>query len=172
MRDNYFFDKREWKRRFLKYGIIFLISFVPIVLFNVYCSDAIGKDWLVVFLDCVFLLVFVAIGGKIADKIFAKKDRRLERLRREREEAEALKQKIMEDSYKRKREEKKSQKMAKDAIDDTNNVSDEQKVKHQNKRTGTSKSSTSAKTKSGSNSKTKTSSAVKRTTSNENNRSN
>lgn len=110
MRDRYFFDKRDWKRRLIKYGIIFLISFVPIVLFNVYCSDYIGKEWLVVFLDCVFLLIFVVFGNMIATKIFEKKDRKLERLRKEREEIEARKKQIMEDSYKRKREEKQKKK--------------------------------------------------------------
>lgn len=155
MRDNYFFDKREWKRRFLKYGIIFLISFVPIVLFNVYCSDAIGKDWLVVFLDCVFLLVFVAIGGKIADKIFEKKDRKLERLRREREEAEAIKEKIMQDSYKRKREEKQAQKLAKD----NENVEDAEVVAK--KTVSKSKKSTSKPRNTTTESNKKTSTATK-----------
>ena len=106
MRDRYFFDKRDWKRRFAKYGIIFLISFLPIVLFNVYCSDYIGKEWLVVFLDCIFLLIFVVIGNMIANKVFEKKDAKLNRLRKEREELEERKRQIMEDSYKRKREEK------------------------------------------------------------------
>ncbi|MGN0961404.1 MAG: hypothetical protein ACI4PF_04315 [Christensenellales bacterium] len=106
MRDRYFFDKRDWKRRFAKYGIIFLISFVPIVLFNIYCSDYIDKEWLVVFLDCVFLLIFVVIGNIIANKIFEKKDAKLDRLRKEREELEERKKQIMEESYKRKREEK------------------------------------------------------------------
>ncbi|MBQ7352192.1 MAG: hypothetical protein IJW59_04990 [Clostridia bacterium] len=104
--DRYFFDKRDWKRRFIKIGIIFLISFIPIVLFNVYCSDYLGHEWLVVLLDCVFLLVFVCIGSVIIDKIYARKDAKLDRLRKEREEVEARKKKIMEDSYKRKREEK------------------------------------------------------------------
>lgn len=115
MRDRYFFDKRDWKRRWGKYGIIFLISFVPIVLFNVFVSDYIGKDWLVVFLDCIFLLIFVVIGNSIADKIFEKKDKKLERLRKEREELEERKLKIMEDSYKRKREEKQKAKEDKNA---------------------------------------------------------
>ena len=115
MRDRYFFDKRDWKRRFVKYGIIFLISFLPIVLFNIYCSDYIGNDALVVFLDCIILLIFVAIGSVIASKIFAKKDAKLERLRREREELEERKIQIMEDSYKRKREEKQKAKAEKEA---------------------------------------------------------
>ena len=115
MKDRYFFDKRDWKRRFAKYGIIFLISFLPIVLFNIYCSDFIGKDWLVVFIDCIFLLVFVVIGNIIANKIFEKKDAKLERLRKEREALEEMKKQIMEDSYKRKREEKKKEKAEKNA---------------------------------------------------------
>lgn len=106
MSDRYFFDKRDWKRKLGKYGIIFLISFFPIVLFNIYCSDYIGKEWLVVFLDCVFLLIFVVIGNMIANKIFTKKDAKLERLRKEREETEKRKKQIMEDSYEKKRLEK------------------------------------------------------------------
>ena len=121
MRDRYFFDKRDWKRRFTKYGIIFLISFVPVVLFNVYCGDMLGKRWLVIFLDCVFLLVFVCIGNAIANKIFEKKDAKLERLRKEREALDAQKKQIMEDSYKRKRAEKEKQKAenlkAKDSVE-------------------------------------------------------
>lgn len=115
MRDRYFFDKRDWKRRFVKYGLIFLISFVPIVLFNVYCSDYIDNDALVVFLDCIFLLIFVVIGNIIANKIFARKDAKLERLRRERDELEERKKQIMEDSYKRKRAEKEKAKAEKNA---------------------------------------------------------
>ena len=106
MSDRYFFDKRDWKRRLTKYGVIFLISFFPIVLFNLYCSDYLGKDWLVVLIDCIFLLVFVLIGNMIANKIFAKKDAKLERLRRQREESEARKVQIMQDSYEKKRLEK------------------------------------------------------------------
>ena len=121
MRDRYFFDKRDWKRRFTKYGLIFLISFVPVVLFNVYCGDMLGKRWLVIFLDCVFLLVFVCIGNAIANKIFEKKDAKLERLRKEREALDAQKKQIMEDSYKRKRAEKEKQKAenlkAKDSVE-------------------------------------------------------
>ena len=110
MTDRYFFDKRDWKRRFTKYGIIFLISFVPVVLFNVYCGDMLGKRWLVIFLDCVLLLVFICIGNAIANKIFEKKDAKLERLRKEREALDAQKKQIMEDSYKRKHAEKEKQK--------------------------------------------------------------
>ena len=132
MRDRYFFDKRDWKRRFGKYGVIFLISFLPIVLFNVYCSDYIGKDWLVVFLDCVFLLIFVVIGNMIATKIYEKKDRKLERLRKEREEIEARKVQIMQDSYKRKREEKQREKEEATIAESENNSKKSTKKTRQN----------------------------------------
>ena len=118
MSDRYFFDKRDWKRRFTKYGVIFLLSFFPLVLFNIYCSDYLKHKWLVILVDCIILLVFVLIGNVIFNRIFDKKDRKLERLRKEREEIEARKQKIMEDSYKKKREEKqklKSEKLVDEA---------------------------------------------------------
>lgn len=116
MADRYFFDKRDWKRRWGKYGIIFLISFLPVVGFNILLSDYLGSDWLVILLDCILLLGFVAIGNAIANKIFEKKDAKLERLRKEREEMDARKKQIMEDSYKRKREEKKAKKESKEII--------------------------------------------------------
>ena len=123
MADRYFFDKRDWKRRLIKYGIIFLISFFPIVLFNIYCSDYIGKDWLVVLIDCLFLLVFVVLGNMIATKVYEKKDAKLERLRKEREKIEARKKQIMEDSYKKKRIEK--QKLKDENKNNTVEVNDE-----------------------------------------------
>ena len=83
-RDRYFFDKRDWKRRFVKYGIIFGISFLPIVLFNIYCSSFFDKRWLLIFVDSVILLVLVVIGNYIADKIFKKKDAELEKKQKER----------------------------------------------------------------------------------------
>lgn len=113
MADRYFFDKRDWKRRIVKYGIIFFLSFFPIVLFNIYCSDFIGKDWLVVMLDCIFLLIFVVIGNMIAKRVFERRDAKFERLRKEREEADARKKQIMEDSYKKKRAEKQQKKSEK-----------------------------------------------------------
>jgi len=125
MRDRYFFDKRDWKRRFIKYLIIFGISFLPIVLFNVYCSDYIGKDWLVVFVDCVFLLIFVVLGNIIANKIFEKKDAKLDRLRKEREEAESRKIQIMENSYQKKRMEKEKKKAEKKTKENSVEVNNE-----------------------------------------------
>ena len=106
MRDRYFFDKRDWKRRFVKYIIIFGISFVPLVIFNLYCSRYLSTNGMVVFVDCVILLVFVLIGNIIANKIFEKKDAKLERRKKERDELEARKLQIMEDSYAKKRQEK------------------------------------------------------------------
>ena len=106
MSDRYFFDKRDWKRKFTKYGIIFLLSFFPLVLFNIYCSDFLKHSWLVILVDCIILLAFVVVGNMIANKIFERKDRKLERLRKEREELEERKKQIMQDSYKKKREEK------------------------------------------------------------------
>jgi len=113
MSDRYFFDKREWKRRFIKYIIIFLISFLPLVFFNIGFSKYLKSRWLVIFLDCVILLLFVWIGNIIAAKIYEKKDKKLERLRKQREEIEAQKIKIMEDSYAKKRQEKAKSKQAK-----------------------------------------------------------
>ncbi len=110
MTDRYFFDKRDWKRRFIKYGIIFAISFLPIVMFNIYCSKYFEKRWLLIFVDSVILLVFVVIGNYIATKIFNKKDAALERRQKERRELQEKKQKIMEDSYKKIRAEKEEKK--------------------------------------------------------------
>lgn len=114
MSNRYFFDKRDWKRRFIKYGIIFLISFVPLVLFNMLLSPYIKERWLIILIDCVILLVFVWIGNMIANKIFERRDARFERLRKEREEQEERKKQILEDSYKRKREEKLNKKKQKE----------------------------------------------------------
>lgn len=139
MRDRYFFDKRDWKRRFVKYGIIFLISFLPIVLFNIYCSDLLGQDWLVIFVDCVLLLIFVVIGNLIANKIYEKKDAKLERLRREREEIEERKIQIMEDSYKRKRAEK--QKVKSEKHSDIVEVEEDKVIQNNKNKTTKTKSS-------------------------------
>ena len=110
MRSRYFFDKRDMKRGFAKYGIIFLISFIPLVLFNIFAYKYIGIRWLIVLLDCVLLLLFVAIGNNIARKIFEKKDARLNAKVKAREEMQKRKRQILEDSYKKIREEKKKAK--------------------------------------------------------------
>lgn len=118
MMDRYIFDKRDWKRRFIKYGIIFGISFLPIVLFNIYCSKYFDKRWLLIFVDSVLLLVFVLIGNVIANKVFEKKDKALERRQKEREAMKAQKRKIMEDSYKKIRSEKATKKASKQKTND------------------------------------------------------
>ena len=110
MADRYFFDKRDWKRRLTKYGIIFGISFLPIVLFNIYCSRYFDKRWLLIFVDSVILLVFVVIGNYFANKIYDKKDAELEKKQKERKILQEKKKKIMEDSYKKIREEKANKK--------------------------------------------------------------
>lgn len=116
MSDRYFFDKRDWKRRFIKYGIIFAISFLPIVLFNMYFSQYLNHRWLVILLDSVILLVFVVVGNIIAKRVFEKQDAKLERIQKEREELKARKKQIMEDSYKKIRLEKEKKKQEKKEI--------------------------------------------------------
>ena len=113
MRSRYFFDKRDMKRGFAKYGIIFLISFIPLVLFNIFAYTYINIRWLIVLLDCIILLVFVVIGNRIAKKIFDKKDAKLAAKQKAREEMRKRKNQILEDSYKRIREEKKKAKETK-----------------------------------------------------------
>lgn len=115
----YYFDKRIWKRRFLKFGLILLISFVPLVLLNIYAFGGIAdKRWLVILLDCVILLVFVVIGNYLAELIFKAQDEKRERLRNARTEMEERKIKIMEDSYSRIRREKQERK--KEKLNETN----------------------------------------------------
>ncbi|MBE5735937.1 MAG: hypothetical protein E7356_01065 [Clostridiales bacterium] len=121
MNNRYFFDKRDWKRRTIKYGAIFLISFLPIVLFNILLDGVIEQNWIVILLDCILLLIFVVIGNWICEKIFEARDAKLERLRSAREEAESLKKQILEDSYKRKRQEKQENKKKK-AGNDTESI--------------------------------------------------
>ena len=141
----YYFDKRKWKRIFIKYGLIFLISFIPIVLFNIYVGPLLGQEWIIVLLDTVLLLVCVAIGNHLANLIFAKKDAELAKKRRDREYIRAQSQAILEASYKKKRQEKLEKKQsAKEAedvvvIDDTaadnaSNIEEKPKTKNTTKR--------------------------------------
>ena len=151
MADRYFFDKRDWKRRLTKYGIIFGISFLPIVLFNIYCSRFFDKRWLLIFVDSVILLVFVVIGNYFANKIFDKKDAELEKRQKERIILQEKKKKIMEDSYKKIREEKANKKASKQNVkdeivvdltdDDLNNV-DKKKTTKETKTTKTANKNT------------------------------
>ena len=147
MADRYFFDKRDWKRRFIKYGIIFGISFLPIVIFNLYCSKFFDKRWLLIFVDSVMLLVFVVIGNYLANKVFEKKDAELERRQKERRELQAKKQKIMEDSYKKIRAEKEQKKkqQAEVVIEVTDNVEDNKEVKEKKTTSATKKKTNNTK---------------------------
>lgn len=101
----YLFDKRKRKRTFIKYLIIFAISFVPVVLFNVYVAKNLD-NWLVIFLDAMIILVFVLIGNVIANRIFDKKDRKLQAKIKEREQLQKAKEEILKQSYKAKRDKK------------------------------------------------------------------
>ena len=121
MRDSYYFDKRKMKRIFGKYGIIFLLSFAPVILLNMYAFKNIAERWLVIFIDSVIILIFVVIGNIIANKIFEKKDRKLERLRKEREEIDKRKQQILEESYKKKRQEKQVRKIKNKPTEEVDN---------------------------------------------------
>lgn len=137
MADRYFFDKRDWKRRFAKYGIIFAISFLPIVLFNINVSKYFEKRWLLIFVDSVILLIFVVIGNSIANRIFERKDIELEKKKKERQILQERKMKIMEDSYKKIREEKqnkKEQKKIEDNLDvDIDNVATKNTIDNKSK---------------------------------------
>jgi mannitol-specific phosphotransferase system IIBC component len=106
VRDRYFFDKRDWKRRLIKYIVCIAVSFIPTVLFNVYVGNKLGANWLVIMIDCAFILVVFLVSNLLLDRYFAKKDDKLARIRKEREELDARKKQILEDSYKQKRLEK------------------------------------------------------------------
>lgn len=110
MANRYFFDKRDMKRGFGKYGLIFLVAFVPMVIFNIFAYKYINIRWLIVLLDCVILVAFILVGNVIAKKIFERKDAKIEARRKAREYVNERKKQILEDSYKKIREEKKAQK--------------------------------------------------------------
>lgn len=101
----YFFDKRKRKRSSLKYLVIFLVAFVPVVLFNIYVAKGLD-NWLVILLDVIIILAFVLVGNIIANKIFERKDAKLEAKIKEREELQKRKNEILENSYKAKRNKK------------------------------------------------------------------
>lgn len=94
----YLFDKRRRKRNFLKYLVIFLIAFVPLVLLNMYVFQGLNRA-LVIFLDCLILLGFALVGTLIANKIFEKHDRKLEKKIEAREEMQKRKDEILKQSY-------------------------------------------------------------------------
>lgn len=154
---DYYFDKRKWKRIFAKYGIIFLISFVPIVLFNMYVGNILGKEWLVILIDTVLLLVCVVIGNYIANKIFARADEKIAKRRMEREYVNARSRAILEESYKKKRQEKLEKKKSREdtpadviEVEETDTtIAKEDTANHDNKTNNvpkTTKSSNKSKT--------------------------
>ena len=148
MRSRYFFDKRDMKRGFAKYGIIFLISFIPLVLFNVFAYTYINIRWVIVLLDCIILLVFVVVGNHIAKKIFEKKDAKLAAKQKARDEMKKRKNQILEDSYKRIREEKKKikEKQA-EAVIEVEEIKDKEGIqKEEIKSTETKKTASPKKT--------------------------
>ena len=125
---DYLFDKRKRKRAFIKYLIIFLVAFVPVVLFNIYVAKGL-ENWLVIFLDVIILLAFVWAGNMIAKKIFEKKDAKLEAKIRAREEMQKQKQMILEQSYKAKRQKKENLKKNKENLKEEENETSKQKDK-------------------------------------------
>ena len=148
MGNSYFFDKRKLKRNFIKYGIIFLISFVPLVLFNIYVGALLESQALVIFLDCVILLVFVTIGNHFLNKYFAKKDAKKDARIRERELLKERKKLILEESYMKKRQEKLEKKTIKKEEDspDINQSMDVTKKTVASKKSSSIKKSTSKST--------------------------
>ena len=109
----YYFDKRKRKRKFAKILILFLLGFFPTVLFNIFVGRFIDKQWLIVFIDCVILLAIILPFSKLLDKYYEKKDNKLAKKIKAREEMEERKKQILEDSYKRKRQEKEKTKAEK-----------------------------------------------------------
>lgn len=106
----YLFDKRKVKRLIFKYVIIFIVALIPTMAFNFLMSDKINNYAIMVFLDCVIMLVVVIIGKILMEKYFDKKDRKLQAKIKEREDLQKMKKQILEDSYKRKREQKTKEK--------------------------------------------------------------
>jgi undecaprenyl pyrophosphate phosphatase UppP len=102
----YLFDKRKVKRLVFKYLVIFIVALIPTMAFNFLVGNKINNYALMVFLDCVIMLVIVIIGKILMEKYFDKKDRKLQARIKEREDLQKMKKQILEDSYKRKREQK------------------------------------------------------------------
>ena len=51
---------------------------MPTILFNVFVGKYIEQRWLIILLDCVIILLFVAVGNYLASRIYSKKERELE----------------------------------------------------------------------------------------------
>ena len=111
--NGYIFDKRKRKRQFIKILILFFIGFIPTVIFNILVSRYITKDWLIILLDCIIIVAIVLPFNKLLDNHYAKKDENLSKKVKARQEMEERKKQILEDSYKRKRQEKEKAKQEK-----------------------------------------------------------
>ena len=73
MANRYFFDKRDMKHFFVKYGIMLLISMPILLALNILFAKVFGATNMV-FLDIVFLCVIFAIGELICFLVKRKKE--------------------------------------------------------------------------------------------------
>ena len=114
-------------------------------MFNIFVGKYIPQRWLRVLLDSVILLVFVVIGNIIANKIFERKENRLNAIRNAREEMNERKRQILADSYSAKRLEKqklKNQNIEESVVEDkTEELKEEQVEKKQVSKSTSSKKS-------------------------------
>ena len=61
MDDKYIFDKREMKKAFKKYGLIFLFAIPVLIGVNYFLNKAIKNIWLVVLIDVVIMFAIILI---------------------------------------------------------------------------------------------------------------
>ena len=73
MANRYFFDKRDMKHFFVKYGILFLIAIPLLIGVNILFTKWFGNKRMV-FLDIIFLCVMLAIYELICFLIKRKKE--------------------------------------------------------------------------------------------------
>ncbi|MBQ9791222.1 MAG: hypothetical protein IJW28_01415 [Clostridia bacterium] len=114
--DSYIFDKRKVKKAITKFIIACVCSFPFLLALNIFTTNTFDF-WVTVVLDSIILLVIYFIVSSIYDKAVARSEARRARRRGERmamqERKEEIlkeskrKQEIMQDNYKRIREEKK-----------------------------------------------------------------
>lgn len=76
MRNRYFFDKRDMKHFFIKYGIMLLIAVPILVVVNYLFRKAFG-EMSMIFLDIVFLCVIVTLYEYIYFLLKRRKERKL-----------------------------------------------------------------------------------------------
>ena len=87
MANRYFFDKRDMKHFFIKYGILLLIAFFIIIGVNVFLTrvDRVGR----IFIDLAIILVVVLVGEMVYNAI----ERRREAKREARQQEKNAKKK-------------------------------------------------------------------------------